>query len=55
MASVIGDTTMNWDNPLVQKSIDNMLKVTPKDIEDHMDEQSKKYIEFVAENYRKIF
>jgi len=55
VASVIGDKAMNWDHPDVQKSIDNMLKVTPESIKDHMDKQYKKYIEFVAENYREIW
>lgn len=55
VASVIGSTTMNWDHPDVQKSIDNMLTVTPEDIEVHMAKQNKKYIKFVTENYRKIF
>ena len=55
VASVIGSPTMNLENPLVQESIDNMLKVTPESIKDHMDEQYKKYIEFVGENYRAIY
>lgn len=55
VATVIGSTSMNWDNPDVQESIESMLKVTPEDIEVHMAKQNKKYIEFVAENYRAIF
>ena len=46
---------MTWTNSHVQKSIDSMLTVTPEDIELHMVEQNKKYIEFVAENYRAIY
>lgn len=55
VAIVIGSTTMNWDHPDVQKSIDSMLTVNPEDIKVQMAEQYNKYIKFVAENYRAIY
>lgn len=55
VASMIGSTSLNWANPMVQQSIDNMLTVQPEDIASLLNIHNKAYIEFVNANYKRIY
>ena len=55
VAAVIGSDSMNWDNPLVQNSIDNMLSVNSDDVQKHFSEQHIKYLEFTKANYHAAY
>jgi len=55
VASIIGSTNLYWKNPEVMKAIENMLTVDPVDVEVHLQKHNVEYINFVNENYRKIY
>ncbi|MGC4403679.1 hypothetical protein [Methyloversatilis sp. MC4-4] len=55
VASMIGSTSQNWANPMVQQSIDNMLTVQPEDIARLLKEHNLAFIEFVNANYKRIY
>ena len=55
VAAVIGSQNMNWDNPEVMKSIENMLTVDPDSVDQYIKESNLKFIGFVNENYTEIY
>ncbi|MCP4985133.1 MAG: hypothetical protein GY928_03395 [Colwellia sp.] len=55
VALMIRSPTLNWKNPKVIKSIENMLTVQPTDIEEHLSKYSLNFIQFVNENYKDIY
>lgn len=55
VASIIGSTNLYWNNPEVMKAIENMLTVDPADVQAHLQKHNVEYINFVNENYRKIY
>ena len=46
---------MNWENPIVQNSLNNALAVNPEDIEKTLKEQDIIFLGFVKDNYRAIY
>ena len=55
VAAVIGSQNMNWDNPEVMKSIENMLTVDPDSVDQYITQSNLKFIGFVNENYTEIY
>lgn len=55
VASMIGSPNWNWENPEVTRGIDNMLSVTPEDIEKYLQRENVEFLEFARSNYRSIF
>lgn len=55
VAAVIGSQHMNWNNPELMKSIENMLTVDPNSVDQCIKESNLKFIEFVNENYTEIY
>ena len=55
VASIIGSENMNWENPIVQNSLNNALAVKPEDIEKTLKEQDINFLVFVKDNYRAIY
>mgnify|MGYP000861038424 CR=1 FL=1 len=55
VASMIGSTSLNWANPMVQQSIENMLTVQPENVVQLLKEHDVDFIEFVNTNYKRIY
>lgn len=53
-SQVIGNTTMNWENPEVQVTVDGVLAIEADDIETSLNDQNIKFLEFVRTNYQAI-
>lgn len=53
-SQIIGQTTLNWENPKVQDTVDKVLSIEAEDIETSLQEQNIKLLEFVHTNYRAI-
>ena len=54
-SQVIGQTTLNWENPEVQEIVDKVLTLESDDVEKSIQEQNIKLLEFVRTNYEAIF
>jgi len=54
-SQVIGDTTLNWGNPEVQETVDNVLALEAEDIREYSKEQYSRFIEFVQTKYEAIY
>lgn len=55
VASIVRSTTLNWENPMVQQSIENMLTVQPDDVARLIKEHKIAFIEFVNTKYKRIY
>lgn len=54
-AALIDNSSLNWDNPEVQKSLKEIHSTSSKDIQKHISEWHVKYLEFAKSNYESIF
>lgn len=54
-ASIIGSPTMNWDNPHVQRTLQNVLTLTPDDIQAHLSENDVAVLEYAKEVYSRLY
>lgn len=52
---IIGSTSLYWPNPEVQKSLNALVQIDPVEIKTELGAQNIKYLEFVKENYEKIY
>lgn len=52
-SALIGDPNMNWDNPLVQKSLSNLPKFDPERVNNTLQEQNMEFIVFAKQAYEK--
>lgn len=55
VAVIIGSTSMNWQNPEVQKSLNTLMQIDPDEIITQLQVQNIEFLEFVKTNYEKIF
>ncbi|KAB0669045.1 hypothetical protein F6V30_14515 [Oryzomonas sagensis] len=55
VATIIGDASMNWQNPEVQKSLNMLMQIDPEEIFTQLQTQNIEFLEFVKTNYEKIF
>ena len=55
VALMVGSTCSNWDHPIVQQSIENMLTVQPEDIDNDLKGHDVAFIEFINKNYKHIY
>ena len=47
--------SLNWDNPKIKKALDNVLTLTSEDIKKNIEEHNVKFLDFVKNNYQKIY
>lgn len=52
---IIGSTSMYWQNPEVQKSLNSLMKIDPEEITSQLQTQNVEFLEFVRENYKEIY
>ena len=55
VAVIIGSTSMNWQNPEVQKSLSTLMQIDPGEIGAQLQVQNIEFLEFVKTNYEKIY
>ena len=53
-SQIIGRTTLYWENPKVQDTVDKVLSIEAEDIKTYLQEQNIKLLEFVHANYKAI-
>lgn len=54
-AAIVGNSSWNWDNAEVIKTLEQILTVEPGDIETHLQKYNAEFLGFVGENYRQIY
>lgn len=52
---IIGSTSMNWQNPQVQKSLSTLMQIDPDEINSQLQAQNIEFLEFVSDNYKTIY
>lgn len=55
LATIIGSPTLNWENPDVQRSLQGVLNVEPKDIQAHVAKNNVAVLDFASETYARIY
>lgn len=53
--AVISSPTLNWENPIVQKSLNDVMAIDPEDIRKGLKENNVVVLEFVMRAYRHIY
>lgn len=52
--SIIGNQHLNWDNPEVQSTLEEILSVNPEDIKNNLTQQNTNFLLFAKQAYTKI-
>lgn len=52
---IIGNPSLNWENPEVQKTLSQVIQLDPEEIRRQLGEHNTVFLIFVKENYRRIF
>lgn len=52
---VIGNPSLNWENPEVQKTLSKVIQLDPEEISRELKEYNVLFLTFVTENYSTIF
>jgi len=52
---IIGNHSLNWENPEVQRTLSKVIQLDPKEIGRQLGEYNTTFLIFVKENYRRIF
>ena len=55
LATIIASPNLNWKHPDVQRSLQGVLTVDPKDIQKHVGENNVSVLEFASETYARIY
>jgi hypothetical protein len=53
-SAIVGETTLNWKNPEVQRVLNKILSIDPEQIEKKLKEQNLEYILFAKQAYKNI-
>ena len=54
-AAIVGSPTLNWENPEVQRSLQNVLTVDEKDLRKHVAENNVIVLDFARETHARIY
>lgn len=54
-ASMIGSPTLNWANPHVHRALQNVLMLTPDDIQKHLNENDVAVLQYARDIYSRLY
>ncbi|ELB2157604.1 hypothetical protein QNZ88_004498 [Vibrio parahaemolyticus] len=54
-AMTLGSPHMNWENPMVAKSVENSLAITAENIEEHTNENYANLLKYITKTYDIIY
>jgi hypothetical protein len=55
LAGIIGSTTLNWQNPDVVKTLNNVLTITPENLQHQLAKNNVVVLEFAQTTYRTLY
>ena len=52
---VIGNPSLNWENPEVQKTLSKVIQMDPEEVRRELEKYNVLFLSFITENYSKIY
>ena len=54
VAMIIGNEHLNWDNEMVQQTLDKVMTVKSSSIRENLEKHNRIFLEFVKQNYKSL-